>query len=328
MDQKKISHDTLGNIELHLEGGKLEVYQNGKLCNTGKKSGDFVTPDGGRVAFKIIEAYTKDFPDLKLKNGETISLGNEMNKVHAVIACLPLALVSVGGLIGGALGGMAAAANLKVMRSAKSAPYKVAFSLTSGTLATIVWLVAAGFLNTSVEGLKYMDEISSLESKLKKDLCHKEHTEKLLETYNKAQQFKETIKLSSKYLKKCKRFSMVFWHRYEANTQLSRFKSALKDAKALTKAYPNDVDYIFWQAQTYQRMGKKKSAAKVYKKAIGMAPSSDVLTSHYVDLLAGMGEFCKAAEALTYFAKESALPSDHRAFSQAASWQKDQGCAH
>lgn len=57
-----------------------------------------------------------------------------------ILASLPIALVGVGGLIGGACAGLAIWANMLVMRSPLSLPNRIAISLAFSSAAVGIWL--------------------------------------------------------------------------------------------------------------------------------------------------------------------------------------------
>ena len=58
----------------------------------------------------------------------------------------PLALVIVGGAIGGLCGGIAWALNTKIMASSLSAPVRYGLCVLTGIVAGIVWFYAAMML--------------------------------------------------------------------------------------------------------------------------------------------------------------------------------------
>ena len=60
---------------------------------------------------------------------------------QVVLALLPLALIAIGGLVGGAVGGGAAWANLKVAKSALPGIVKALLMLAMAVAAYFVWLV-------------------------------------------------------------------------------------------------------------------------------------------------------------------------------------------
>jgi hypothetical protein len=62
-------------------------------------------------------------------------------KAH-ILSGWPLLLVAIGGLIGGALGGLAYVTNLKVYQSNLPIAAKIGINLCTGTLAFILWVVA------------------------------------------------------------------------------------------------------------------------------------------------------------------------------------------
>ena len=71
----------------------------------------------------------------------------QIHPVAYAVCCLPIALAFVGGLIGGALGGGAAAINVAVCRSRLLLPIKAGLMAAASIAAVAVWLVAALAIN-------------------------------------------------------------------------------------------------------------------------------------------------------------------------------------
>lgn len=63
----------------------------------------------------------------------------------------PLALVAVGGAIGGGLGGAAYAINLAVYKSEMPIPAKVLLNLAIGGVAVVAWLVVGSLILTALK---------------------------------------------------------------------------------------------------------------------------------------------------------------------------------
>ncbi|WP_370414159.1 hypothetical protein [Streptomyces fradiae] len=68
------------------------------------------------------------------------------------LSVLPLALVAVGGLIGGVLGALAMLTNVKIARTQLSTPVKVIAMLGTAVAALLVFLVIAAALSGALNG--------------------------------------------------------------------------------------------------------------------------------------------------------------------------------
>ena len=326
LETRKIDHPHLGKIEVIPEFGRFNIYQNGKLCSELKGKGQFTTKSGEIIDYKVVASFTKDLPDIKIAGGEKLSPGHNLTKGAAILIFLPLLILPAGGAIGGFLGGTAIVFNQKIIRSQKSRTAKIAYCLASTMLAAILWLIASGMINTAYLYYQHAGAITELETKLQKEPCNAEIAEKLFERLNKAGNFKKTIKITKSYTTKCEPFPLISWHRYEANTQLGRFKAALKDTMVLQAADPDDVDFVFWQAQTYQRLKHYKKTVESYKKALRMAPTSEVLVANYTEFLIENGKHCRAAKALKSFAQKKNLHQGHQVNKNANSILKKHQC--
>ncbi|MFF0560143.1 hypothetical protein [Streptomyces sp. NPDC004266] len=85
-------------------------------------------------------------PDKKKK------LFDGLSPWQKALAALPLALLLVGGAIGGALGALAAFTNVKIAKTQLSAPLKAAAMLGVGLAAAVVLFVVAGLLSNALNG--------------------------------------------------------------------------------------------------------------------------------------------------------------------------------
>ncbi|WP_030685317.1 hypothetical protein [Streptomyces globisporus] len=68
------------------------------------------------------------------------------------LAALPLALLFVGGAIGGALGALGAFANVRIARTQLPAPLKAAAMLGVALAAAVVLFAVAGLLSQALNG--------------------------------------------------------------------------------------------------------------------------------------------------------------------------------
>ena len=127
-------------------GGKEEIYAGTQLLSTATglfgKTHNFdyngnryeVKPRQGMagVSFKVS------------KNGVRTDAATESVPPWAMVACgWPIALVAIGGAIGGGLGGAAAAINFSIYKSKLPAPAKVLLNLVCGAAAFVIWYFSA-----------------------------------------------------------------------------------------------------------------------------------------------------------------------------------------
>lgn len=84
--------------------------------------------------------------------GETLSAGQSIKlPIAAHLLCgWPLALVALGGAIGGGLGGAAYAINLAVYKSRAPLPAKIALNILTGVAAIVIWVAAAAFIQSAL----------------------------------------------------------------------------------------------------------------------------------------------------------------------------------
>jgi hypothetical protein len=84
--------------------------------------------------------------------GETISTQQSAKlPITAHLLCgWPLALVALGGAIGGGLGGAAYAINLAVYKSRAPLPAKILLNILAGVGAIVIWVVAAAFIQKAL----------------------------------------------------------------------------------------------------------------------------------------------------------------------------------
>jgi hypothetical protein len=77
----------------------------------------------------------------------------KLSVVELVFAAWPLALVAVGGALGGLCGGVAAAINVQIMRSGMSAPMRYGLSVLVGLGGVGLWLLAVFLLAMTFPGM-------------------------------------------------------------------------------------------------------------------------------------------------------------------------------
>jgi hypothetical protein len=67
----------------------------------------------------------------------------KLSAVQQIFCAWPLALVVVGGAIGGLCGGVAWAINTRIMSSSMAAPARYGLCVLTGIIAGVVWFFAA-----------------------------------------------------------------------------------------------------------------------------------------------------------------------------------------
>ncbi len=72
----------------------------------------------------------------------------QLGKLEQAFVVLPLALIAVGGAVGGGLGGLAAYSNSLLMREYKDSNLRYVLSLVTTVLAFICWYFVAIMINT------------------------------------------------------------------------------------------------------------------------------------------------------------------------------------
>jgi hypothetical protein len=72
-------------------------------------------------------------------DGSETRIGPQMSFPEMVIAFLPIGLVVSGGLVGGAIGGMAVGVNMSIARGSEAMPIRVLSMLGTTVAAVVVW---------------------------------------------------------------------------------------------------------------------------------------------------------------------------------------------
>jgi Septum formation len=120
-----IRRSALGNVSVHVDGQELRRHGRGQRY-------DIPLADGTTTELEVVGQWR----GLKAKvNGVETALEPPVSPIFVALIFLPLALVVIGGLIGGLIGVFASMANLVVSRLRFAAPLK---------LVTMVVVVAIG----------------------------------------------------------------------------------------------------------------------------------------------------------------------------------------
>ena len=116
-----------------------------------KDSYTVVLPDGSTRSF----ALKSDRNGLAVvaDDGSRMALDPPRPIWETVLTLLPIGLVAVGGLIGGAIGGVAAAGNMAISRSSLRTPVRIAGMLLLTSVAVLGWLVIARTLSLTLSSV-------------------------------------------------------------------------------------------------------------------------------------------------------------------------------
>ena len=126
-----ISRSALGNVSVHVNGQQLKRRGRGLRY-------DIPLPDGTATELEV----TGQWRGLKAKvNGVETALEPPVSPIYVLLIFLPLALVAVGGLIGGLVGVFTSMANMVISRRRLAAPLKLAAMVSVVAVGIAVWFV-------------------------------------------------------------------------------------------------------------------------------------------------------------------------------------------
>jgi hypothetical protein len=125
------------------------------LCDGGvvpKAGGAFVVHDnaGKAVAFTFKGALFDPIPQVMANGRDLIRAARPLTWYEYAFMALPLALIVVGGLLGGLCGGVAAYANAHLLRSSLPAVARYGLGLLVILGAALAWLVLALIITLSI----------------------------------------------------------------------------------------------------------------------------------------------------------------------------------
>jgi hypothetical protein len=104
---------------------------------------------GAPVTFQLRGNLLDPIPAVEV-GGQTIRLARPFAWYEYVLVLLPMALVVVGGLLGGLCGGVAVLVNARVLRGAQPAFVRYGLSLLVIVAAIVAWLVLATLISMSI----------------------------------------------------------------------------------------------------------------------------------------------------------------------------------
>jgi hypothetical protein len=92
--------------------------------------------DGGKATVRIVPAWNRTLPTLEI-DGRRLMTGEPIPVILMILGALPLALIGVGGAVGGALGGGALAISYSIARRNMSTGKKATAILAVGASAAV-----------------------------------------------------------------------------------------------------------------------------------------------------------------------------------------------
>jgi hypothetical protein len=121
---------------------------NGQPATPGAKRGEFhvTRPDGTTATVTLRSGFPDPAPVLQV-DGRRIPLVEPLSPLQWFFAGLPLALLLVGGALGGALGAVGFTVNARAMRSDWPPPLRYLFVGGVSVATTLVYLVLAVILS-------------------------------------------------------------------------------------------------------------------------------------------------------------------------------------
>lgn len=117
----------------------------------GTRRGRYTLPtaDGGTVEGKLRSTLLDPYPTIEIA-GVKHRTGPSTSLALRVLGLLPLLLVGVGGLIGGAIGGVGVIVNLGIVRGSQSTAVKALLMIVVLVFAVVAWAMLAAAIQTAV----------------------------------------------------------------------------------------------------------------------------------------------------------------------------------
>lgn len=128
--------------------GRSTVFVGGVPVQ-GTRRGDYQLPTaaGGTVPAKLRANAFDAYPTIEIDGGKH-QTGPATPLVLKAIALLPLGMIIVGGVIGGAFGGLAVGDNFVIVRTPRSTPVKIALMLLVLVAVVVAFAVVAAVITT------------------------------------------------------------------------------------------------------------------------------------------------------------------------------------
>jgi hypothetical protein len=132
--------------------GKMTLTMNGETVpQTKDKEKAFLIPGPQGNVIKAIPKYNGLTTSLSLLvDGKTIVVSDGLQWYELVFGFIPIALVSVGGAIGGGIGALGMVINMQVMRRPEPLPARIVISLGISALCFAAWYSIASMVVNAV----------------------------------------------------------------------------------------------------------------------------------------------------------------------------------
>jgi hypothetical protein len=117
----------------------------------GTRRGKYTLPtaNGGTVEANLRATWLDAYPVIDIAGVEHRT-GPRTPVGLRILALIPLVLVAIGGLLGGAFAALAITANMMVARGPQSTPIKAALMVSTLVAAAALWLIVAVAIRTAV----------------------------------------------------------------------------------------------------------------------------------------------------------------------------------
>jgi hypothetical protein len=117
----------------------------------GTRRGSYTLPTagGGTVEGKLRSTLLDPYPTIEIA-GVKHRTGPSTSLALRVLGLLPLVLVAVGGLVGGAIGAVGVIVNLGIVRGSQPKAFKALLMIVVLVLAVVAWVIVAAAIRTAV----------------------------------------------------------------------------------------------------------------------------------------------------------------------------------
>jgi tetratricopeptide (TPR) repeat protein len=176
----------------------------------------------------------------------------------------------------------------------------VGTAVVAGLAGLFTWLMIK---EPAFDHREHTAKVRELRAALKAEPCDERAADGLAGTYNKAGDWRGTIRLGEQYLQQCKPFSHLYWLTHYAKMQVQDFDGAWQDADYLVKDDPDDGDFWWWRGTAAFRAGRFDDASRDHRQAFALTNErSRAAPFDLAEALAAAKRPCAAAEAVARFA--------------------------
>ncbi len=279
--QYKIKLDALNGEEIEIItgfwSGKKQVFFRGMpLVRAKEKNKPFLLDwNGGQKKIYLRMLYPDMIRKIKIDDQE-ISVDNGFSTAEYVVACLPLLLISFGGALGGLIGGVASALNMKLLRVIRPVFLRVVASLAVTIMALILFLFCAGAFRAGLN----KTEVSSLEKKAVANPQSLETQIELMKRYYASRMFDKQLEQSKKILKTHPEELTALAFEAMAYLETGQYTLAVMGAEKLARLRSEDYASLVLLGQSYGGAGQYDQAEAALNKAIQVNPQD--FQAHFV----------------------------------------------